>query len=138
MIKTEHFHINFTILLKNTKKLRNSVSPWQQLRNTSCSQTHTQLVCSNYHAQAKSLASLCIRCVSLLVCLFFKAVNGLVDMSHDVLPKVISLTITTRSSSSNQISFRPAKRKTTSYQHAFFLRASRTWNSLPTIYTKIS
>ena len=63
---------------------------------------------------------------------FFKAVNGLVDVSHDVLPKVISLTRTTRSSSGNQISFCPAKCKTTTYQHSFFIRASRTWNSLPT------
>ena len=36
---------------------------------------------------------------------FFKAVNGLVDVSHDVLPEVISETRTTRSSSGNQISF---------------------------------
>ena len=65
---------------------------------------------------------------------FFKAVNGLVDVSHDVLPEVISETRTTRSSSGNQISFRPAKCKTTTYQRSFFVRASRTWNSLrPTL-----
>ena len=62
---------------------------------------------------------------------FFKAVNGLVDVSHDVLPEVISETRTTRSSSGNQISFRPAKCKTTTYQRSFFIRATRTWNSLP-------
>ena len=67
---------------------------------------------------------------------FFKAVNGLVDVSHDVLPEVISETRTTRSSSGNQISFRPAKCKTTTYQRSFFIRATRTWNS--TTYTKIS
>ena len=63
---------------------------------------------------------------------FFKAVNGLVDVSHDVLPEVMSQTRTTRSSSGNQISFRPAKCKTSTYQRSFFIRASRTWNSLPT------
>ena len=61
---------------------------------------------------------------------FFKAVNGLVDMSHDVLPEVISETRMTRSSSGNQISFRPAKCKTTTYQCSF-IHATRTWNSLP-------
>ena len=63
---------------------------------------------------------------------FFKAANGLVDVSHDVLPEVMSQTRTTRSSSGNQISFRPAKCKTSTYQRSFFIRASRTWNSLPT------
>ena len=62
---------------------------------------------------------------------FFKAVNGLVDVSHDVLPELISETRTTRSSSGNQISFRPAKCKTSTYQRSFFIRATRTWNSLP-------
>ena len=62
---------------------------------------------------------------------FFKAVNGLVNVSHDVLSEVISETRTTRSSSGNQISFRPAKCKTTTYQRSFFIRATRTWNSLP-------
>ena len=49
---------------------------------------------------------------------FFKAVNDLVDVSHDVLPEVISQTRTTRSSSGKQISFRPAKCKTTTYTNA--------------------
>ena len=62
---------------------------------------------------------------------FFKAVSGFVDVSHDVLPEVISETRTTRSSSDNQISFRPAKCKTTTYQRSFLIRATRTWNSLP-------
>jgi hypothetical protein len=60
----------------------------------------------------------------------FKAVNGLVDVSHDVLPEVMSQT---RTSSGNQISFRPAKCKTITNQRSFFIRAiSGTWNSLPT------
>ena len=62
---------------------------------------------------------------------FHQAVNGLVDVSHDVLPELISETRTTRSSSGNQISFRPAKCKTSTYQRSFFIRATRTWNSLP-------
>jgi hypothetical protein len=53
-------------------------------------------------------------------------------VSHDVLPEVMSQTRTTRSSSGNQISFRPAKCKTATYQRSFFIRASRSWNSLPT------
>ena len=62
---------------------------------------------------------------------FFKAMSGLGDVSHDALPEVISETRTTRSSSGNQISFTPAKCKTTTYQRSFFIRATRTWWSLP-------
>ncbi len=37
---------------------------------------------------------------------FYKAVNGLVDVAHDVLPELITQTRTTRSTANNQISFR--------------------------------
>ena len=59
---------------------------------------------------------------------FFKAVNGLINVSSDVLPNAIPQT---RSSSGNQTSFRPSKRKISTYQRSFFIRTTRTWNSLP-------
>ena len=62
---------------------------------------------------------------------FFKAVNGLINVSSDVLPNAIPQTRTTRSSSGNQASFRPSKCKTSTYQRSFFIRTTRTWNSLP-------
>ena len=62
---------------------------------------------------------------------FFKAVNGLINVSSDVLTNAIPQTRTTRSSSGNQTSFRPSKCKTSTYQRSFFIRTTRTWNSLP-------
>ena len=47
------------------------------------------------------------------------------------LPNAIPQTRTTRSSSGNQTSFRPSKCKTSTYQRCFFIRTTRTWNSLP-------
>ena len=61
---------------------------------------------------------------------FFKAVNGLINVSSDVLPNAIPQTRTIRSSSGNQTSFRPSKCKTSTYQRSF-IRTTRTWNSLP-------
>ena len=60
---------------------------------------------------------------------FFKEVNGLIDMSNDVLPNAIPQTKTTRPSSGNQTSFRPsAKPQPTS----FFIHTARTRKRLPT------
>ncbi len=46
----------------------------------------------------------------------FKAINGLVHISEDVLPQMVNPTRATRSSSLNFISFRPRKCKTVTYQ----------------------
>ena len=62
---------------------------------------------------------------------FFKATNGLVHISEDVLPQMVNPTRATRSSSLNSISFRPRKCKTVTYQHSFFVRVTRTRNALP-------
>ncbi len=62
---------------------------------------------------------------------FYKAVSGLVDVAHDVLPELITQTRTTRSSANYQISFRPHRTKTYTHQRSYFNRTSRTWNSLP-------
>ena len=55
---------------------------------------------------------------------FFKAVNGLIKLSNDVLPKVIPPTRRTKSSSGNVTSFLPAKCKTSTYQRCFFIRTT--------------
>ena len=52
---------------------------------------------------------------------FFKAINGLVVISEDVLPKPIIPTRATRSSSASELSFRPPKCRT----RTFHLPASR-------------
>ena len=62
---------------------------------------------------------------------FFKATNGIVCVSHNVLPERIVPTRVTRASTSNAKSFRPKKYRTSTYQHSFFVRTSRTWNTLP-------
>ena len=62
---------------------------------------------------------------------FFKATNGIVCVSHDVLPERIVPTRVSRASASNAKSYRPKKCRTSTYQHSFFLRTSRIWNALP-------
>ena len=61
----------------------------------------------------------------------FKATNGIVCVSHDVLPVRIGSTRVTRASASNAKSFRPKKCRTSTYQQSFFVRTSRIWNALP-------
>ena len=62
---------------------------------------------------------------------FFKATNGIVCVSHDVLPERIVPIRVTSASASNAKSFRPKKCRTSTYQHSFFVRTSRIWNALP-------
>ena len=63
---------------------------------------------------------------------FFQAVNGLIDVSKDVLPQPIIPTQVTRSSSTTELLFRPQKCRTTTFQKSYFTRATRVWNCLPT------
>ena len=62
---------------------------------------------------------------------FFKATNGIVCVSHNVLPERIVHTSVTRATASNATPFRPKKCRTSTYQHSFFVRTFRTWNTLP-------
>jgi hypothetical protein len=63
---------------------------------------------------------------------FFKAINGIITFPKEILPKRSVPSRPTRSSSNNSvISYRPRRCKTTTYQRSFFIRATRTWNSLP-------
>ena len=62
---------------------------------------------------------------------FFKAINGLVDISGDVLPKPIIPTRVTRSTSTTQLLFRPQKCRTTAFQKSYISRVTRVWNCLP-------
>ena len=62
---------------------------------------------------------------------FFKATDGIVCVSHDVLPERIVPTRVTRANASNVKSFRPKKCHTSTYQQSFFVRTSVIWNALP-------
>ena len=62
---------------------------------------------------------------------FFKATDGIVCVSHDVLPESIVPTEVTRASTSNAKSFRPKKCRTSTYQHSLFVRTFRIWNPVP-------
>ena len=63
---------------------------------------------------------------------FYKAINGLVVISEDVLPKPIIPTRVTRSSSASELSFRPPKCRTKTFQRSYITRVTRAWNCLPT------
>ena len=63
---------------------------------------------------------------------FFKAVNGIIVVSEEVLPQPLNQSRITRSTSVNLLTFRPPKCKTLTYQNSFFVRVTRVWNSLPT------
>ena len=56
----------------------------------------------------------------------------LITVPKEILPKRSIPSRPTRSSSNNSaISYRPRRCKTATYQRSFFIRATRTWNSLP-------
>ena len=61
---------------------------------------------------------------------FFKATNGIVCVSHDVLPECMVCKRVTRASASNATSLRPKKCCTSTYQHSFFVRTYTIWNTL--------
>ena len=62
---------------------------------------------------------------------FYKAVNNLVSIDCEALPASRQLTRSTRSSSSNAITYIPKRCRTVTYQCSFFIRACHTWNVLP-------
>ena len=62
---------------------------------------------------------------------FYKTVNNLVFIDGEVLPVTRQSTRSTRSSSTNSITYIPKRSRTVTYQRSFFIRACRTWNVLP-------
>ena len=62
---------------------------------------------------------------------FYKAVNNLVFIDSEALPATRQSTRSTRSSSSNAITYIPKRCRTVTYQRSFFIRACRTRNVLP-------
>ena len=61
----------------------------------------------------------------------YKAVNNLVFIDSEALPVTRQSTRSTRSSSSNAITYIPKRSRTVTYQRSFYIRACRTWNVLP-------
>ncbi|CAH3027054.1 unnamed protein product, partial [Porites evermanni] len=62
---------------------------------------------------------------------FYKAVDNLVLIDSEALPATRQSTRSTRSSSTNAITYIPKRSRTVTYQRSFFIRACRTWNVLP-------
>ena len=67
---------------------------------------------------------ICYRHEFLDLVFFFKTTNGIVCVSHNVLPERIVPKRVTRASTSNAKSFRPKKCRTPTHQHSFFVRTS--------------
>ena len=63
--------------------------------------------------------------------LFFKALNGLVDIDSVALPTLRNIPRITRSTSNETVTYIPKKCKTVTYQRSFFIRSTRVWNVLP-------
>ena len=64
--------------------------------------------------------------------LFYKAINGLIDISSDVLPKPFIPNRFTRSTNNaNASPFRPSKCKIVTFQRSFVSKITRIWNTLP-------
>ena len=62
----------------------------------------------------------------------YKAVNGLVYVSCDVLPQpLIPSRVTRSTSNSGTLLFRPRKCKSQTFQRSYFIRVTRVWNTLP-------
>ena len=62
---------------------------------------------------------------------FYNAVNNLVFIDSETLPATRQSTRSTRSSSSNAITYIPKRCRTVTYQCSFFICTCRTWNVLP-------
>ena len=62
---------------------------------------------------------------------YYKAVNNLIFIDSEALPETRQSTRSTRSSSSNAITYIPKQSRTVTYQCSFFIRACCTWNVLP-------
>ena len=65
---------------------------------------------------------------------FYKAVNtvnNLVFIESEALPATRQSTGSTRTSSSNAITYIPKRSRTVNYQRSFFIRACLTWNVVP-------
>ena len=62
---------------------------------------------------------------------FYKAVDDLVFIDSEALPATRQSTRSTRSSSSNAISYIPKRSRTVTYQRSLFIHACCTWNILP-------
>ena len=62
---------------------------------------------------------------------FYKAVHNLVFIDSEALPATRQSARSTRSSSSNAITYIPKQSRTVTYQRSFFTRACRTWNVMP-------
>ena len=62
---------------------------------------------------------------------FYKAVNNLVFIDSEALPATRQSTRSTRSSSSNAITYISKRSRTVTYQRSVFIRACRTQNVLP-------
>ena len=79
-----------------------------------------------------NLLPICYRKELLDLVLLFKALNGLVDISPEVLPKPKLLSLLTRSSTpSDEITFQQNVCRTKTYQTSYMNRVTRVWNILP-------
>ena len=63
---------------------------------------------------------------------FYTAVNNVVFIDSEALPTTKQSRRSTRSSSSNAITYIPKRSRTVTYQRSFSIRACSTWNVLPT------
>ena len=88
-------------------------------------------VTSKTRLQLKNLLPISYWHKFLDIVFFYKAVNNLVFIDSEALPATRQSTRSTRSSSSNAITYIPKRSRTVTYQRSFFIRTCRAWNVLP-------
>ena len=112
-------------LIKRIERVQRRASKFILDLHFLCEESYRDRLLSN------DILPICYWHESLNLVFFFKPTNGIVCVSHDMLPERIVPTRVTRASASNVKSFRPKKCRTSTYQHSSFVRTSRTWNALP-------
>ena len=84
------------------------------------------------HLARTSLLPICYWHDYLDLVFLFKALNGLIELDPDILPKPLVPSLLTRSiSNRNALLFRPTKCKTLTFQRSYLSRITRIWNTLP-------
>ena len=112
-----------------------AILPWTRERAAPCNKVILRLpfrcdVTYKTRLQLTNLSPISYWHEFLDIVFFCKAVNNLVFIDSEALPATRQSTRSTRSSSSNSITYIPKRSRPVTYLRSFFIRACRTWDVL--------